>query len=97
MRRRKRVEVDPLAFLPLALSTFQVFHRTVERCLATTSAEVSVNDAMARLWALAHGIASLALEKQMLFDLEIEALTRTTRSAISELFASVARPYTRTS
>ena len=80
-----------------ARDAFQVFHRTVERCLATTSAEGSVNEAMSRLWALAHGIASLALEKQILFDLEIETLIRTTRDAISELFASVARPSTRTS
>lgn len=73
-----------------AREAFQVFFRTVERCLATVPTETSASDAMLRLWALAHGVASLALEKQVLFDVDIETLTRSTREAMAELFTSLA-------
>jgi AcrR family transcriptional regulator len=78
-----------------ARRAFQLFFGTVERCAARRPHEVVVKEISFRLWALAHGIATLALEKQILFDVDAETLARTTRNAMTDLLAISAAPRSR--
>jgi len=68
---------------------FQAGLAVVEQALAHASSKASVKDVMFRMWALIHGIATLALDRQILFDINIDALLRATRAAVADLFASV--------
>jgi AcrR family transcriptional regulator len=72
-----------------AREAFERFLETVERCLARAPSARTPEDVVFRLWALAHGIATLALERQALFDGSRGALARATRDATTDLFASL--------
>lgn len=70
-----------------AKRAFQLFFGAFQRCLGLPAASAVVKDVHFRLWALAHGIASLALEKQILFDVEAPALMRAAHDAMKDLLA----------
>jgi AcrR family transcriptional regulator len=69
----------------VARDAFQLFFRALGSCLQSGDDEATVKEVQFRLWALGHGIAMLALEKQILFDVSPEVLARTTRDAIDDL------------
>ncbi len=62
---------------------FQLVFGAVQRCSAKRPGGPAAKDLYFRLWALAHGVAMLALEKQILFDMEPEALLQATNDAIA--------------
>jgi AcrR family transcriptional regulator len=66
-----------------ARDVFQLFLGTVEGSLASLNRARDPKKVLFQLWALAHGIAALALEKQILFDVGLDALTRAVREAVS--------------
>ena len=70
-----------------AAKAFQLFFGTFQRCFGRPAASAVAKDVHFRLWALAHGIATLALERQILFDVEAPALLRAARDAMKDLLA----------
>ena len=72
-----------------AEEVFQLFSQSLADYLSKDFRERAVKETMFRLWALVHGIATLALEKQILFDIGTQALIAATRGALAiELDAS---------
>ena len=71
-----------------AEEAFHLFFGIVKRCFPKTATDAAVKAAIFRVWALAHGVAALALEKQVLFDVDPETLFGATRQATIELVAS---------
>jgi len=64
-------------------AVFQLLLGIVARSLKKPPADPAARQAMFRIWALAHGIAVLALEKQILFDIGTDALLAATRQAVA--------------
>jgi hypothetical protein len=67
---------------------FQLMLGIVARCLPKRSGEAAVKALYFRVWALGHGIATLAIEKQILFDVDREALIASARDAIARQLSS---------
>jgi AcrR family transcriptional regulator len=67
-----------------ARDVFQLFSLTIEGWLGKPARDAAVTAVYFRAWALAHGIAALALERQILFDLPPESLLRSARDALAQ-------------
>ena len=71
-----------------ARAVFQIFFHALARCLPDPADEATAKDIYFRVWALAHGVATLALEKQILFDIPARALRLAIRRAITDLLTA---------
>jgi AcrR family transcriptional regulator len=68
-----------------ARASFQLLLGTVKRCQGARAPRIPAQELTRRLWALAHGMATLALEKQILFDTDAASLASATRKAVQDL------------
>jgi AcrR family transcriptional regulator len=77
-----------------ARDVYELCSRTIGRFLSARPSDQAVKEMVFRLWALAHGVAALALERQLLFDVGTEHLIEQARAAMAAQLDAV-RPTAR--
>jgi AcrR family transcriptional regulator len=68
-----------------AAEVFRAFSRALAQFLGAHPRDHAVKDMVFRFWALGHGIAALALERQLLFDVGTDQLIQRARAALAAL------------